>query len=55
METVESGWNTLAGTTPENILQAVEETSQRKPKPFHQFGTGRTAEEIVKILKRTLR
>jgi UDP-GlcNAc3NAcA epimerase len=50
VETVESGWNTLAGTDTARILAAL-----RKPPPHgappQPYGDGRAAERIVEILR----
>ncbi len=50
VETVESGWNTLAGTDPETIFAAAT-----KPVPLaacsnHLFGDGHSAAKIVQVL-----
>jgi UDP-N-acetylglucosamine 2-epimerase len=51
LETLEDGWNVLAGTSPERIAAAVA----RRPvgvRPPHAFGDGRTAELIAAELAR---
>ena len=47
-ETVEAGWNVLAGTDTQRILSAYD-TPFRKEK-IAEYGTGRAAEEIVDLL-----
>lgn len=51
VETVEHGWNTLAGADPRRILQAVRAFQPEGPRPA-VFGDGRAAERIVEILER---
>jgi len=49
VETVEAGWNTLAGAKPEAIVAAVDRY-RREPLPAYQdnlYGNGRASEEIV--------
>ncbi len=48
IETVEAGWNVLAGTDTQRILSAYD-TPFRKEK-IAEYGTGRAAEEIVDLL-----
>ncbi len=48
IETVEAGWNALAGTDTQRILSAYD-TPFRKEK-IAEYGTGRAAEEIVDLL-----
>ncbi|MBW7847357.1 MAG: UDP-N-acetylglucosamine 2-epimerase (non-hydrolyzing) [Bacteroidales bacterium] len=48
-ETVESGWNTLAGTEPEKILTAIQQL--HKPNRYPAFyGDGQSAEKMLKAL-----
>ena len=51
VETVESGWNVLAGAERQRILDAVKK-SENKPAGQHQalYGNGRSAEKICEIL-----
>lgn len=51
VETVEDGWNILAGTNPERILQAYHQsiTTHHRPRIPH-YGDGHSAQKIVKIL-----
>jgi UDP-N-acetylglucosamine 2-epimerase len=50
VETVATGWNTLAGTDPERILAAVaRRPDQDTPHP-DLYGDGTTARRIVEIL-----
>ncbi len=48
IETVEAGWNVLAGTDTQRILSAYD-TPFRKEK-IAEYGSGRAAEEIVDLL-----
>jgi len=47
-ETVQAGWNTLAGVDPGRILAAV--TRETNPRPHNLHGDGRTAGRIVRAL-----
>jgi UDP-N-acetylglucosamine 2-epimerase len=51
VETVETGWNALAGTDPERIVQAVRRlrVDGLAQRPV-LYGDGRTSERIVRIL-----
>jgi UDP-GlcNAc3NAcA epimerase len=50
-ETVESGWNIVAGTETEAIVRAFEKLDRADlPEPPPYFGDGRASERIVKIL-----
>jgi UDP-N-acetylglucosamine 2-epimerase len=50
VETVDAGWNTLAGADTERIVHAVRaHTEERRDRP-PLYGDGRTAERIVEIL-----
>lgn len=51
VETVDSGWNTLAGANRQRIVDAIGE-SYNKPASQHceLYGNGRSAEKICKIL-----
>jgi UDP-N-acetylglucosamine 2-epimerase len=49
-ETLENGWNVLAGTDPERIAGAATRPVPPTP-PAHCFGDGRAAERIVKALE----
>ena len=55
VETVDSGWNVLAGAMPSSILQAVAKTDWPRNKPSPQFGHGNAADRIVEELVRTPR
>ncbi|MCY4088270.1 MAG: UDP-N-acetylglucosamine 2-epimerase (non-hydrolyzing) [Actinomycetia bacterium] len=48
-ETVEAGWNQLAGTDPDQITTAVACAATRDVHPA-LYGNGRAAEEIVRLL-----
>lgn len=50
VETVECGWNTLVGTNPERILNAVRAFRADRPRP-PIFGDGTAARKIVSILE----
>lgn len=47
VETLETGWNMLAGTDREKILHAVRERQWPKAPPPSLFGDGRASERIV--------
>jgi UDP-N-acetylglucosamine 2-epimerase len=49
-ETLESGWNVLAGTDPERIVIAARRPAP-KGEPARCFGDGHAAERIVKALE----
>ncbi|MGC9023235.1 MAG: non-hydrolyzing UDP-N-acetylglucosamine 2-epimerase [Chloroflexia bacterium] len=53
VETVEAGWNVLAGTSVERIVEAVRDFSPRGERPA-LFGDGRAGEHIVRVLEDTL-
>jgi UDP-N-acetylglucosamine 2-epimerase len=51
VETVQAGWNTLAGTNPDCIVSAA--AKQAPPLPHGSqglYGDGRSAERIVRAL-----
>ena len=50
-ETVEAGWNTLAGTTTQGILDAYR--TSRPHIPITEYGDGHTADTIIDILCRS--
>ncbi len=50
VETVEAGWNILAGAGREQILRAVKEHAWPTAEPPQLFGDGRAAEKIVEHL-----
>ena len=50
VETVEVGWNTLVGTSPDRIVEAVRTFSPRGERPA-LFGDGRAGERIAQILE----
>jgi UDP-GlcNAc3NAcA epimerase len=54
VETVEAGWNTLAGTNPEAIFAATTKPAPPPASLDHLFGDGRAAEKIVRALVNTL-
>ena len=47
-ETIEAGWNRLAGTDTQRILQAVSESFAKQP--ILDFGDGKSAKQIIEIL-----
>ena len=51
VETVDTGWNTLAGHNPEQIVQLALEAKPETDKTF-PYGDGRAAERIVELLGR---
>jgi len=53
LETVETGWNVLAGTDPTQILQAITHgpTPSLQPPASNPFGNGQAAQHIVKTLE----
>lgn len=51
METVESGWNRLAGTETERILSAAHAALLAvPPEPGTPYGNGHAAETILEIV-----
>jgi len=50
IETVEAGWNILAGASPEEILQAVKRLNPPDDRP-NPFGDGRASWRIVSLLE----
>ena len=50
VETVEAGWNILAGTDRTRILDAAQSFKRLPPKPPAIFGDGRAAEKIIRVL-----
>ena len=51
VETVEAGWNTLAGCEPERIQVAVSNSTFLKPvEDSNPFGNGNSAYKIVKVI-----
>ena len=49
-ETVEAGWNVVAGTDPANIRRVIKSTQWPSTKPPRVFGDGRAADLIVSAL-----
>ncbi|MBQ9522981.1 MAG: UDP-N-acetylglucosamine 2-epimerase (non-hydrolyzing) [Paludibacteraceae bacterium] len=47
-ETVQAGWNHLAGTDTDTILRAINKPFARRP--INEYGDGHTAEQILRIL-----
>lgn len=47
-ETVKAGWNTIAGSNIDNIIQAVQNACKGKPIP--EFGGGDSSEKIVALI-----
>jgi UDP-GlcNAc3NAcA epimerase len=50
VETLETGWNTLAGTDPEAIFAAATKPAPSSASLNHLFGDGHSAEKIVRAL-----
>jgi len=51
VETVDMGWNRLAGTDPEEIVAAARSSLERiPPEPGNPYGDGHAAERIVAVL-----
>jgi UDP-N-acetylglucosamine 2-epimerase len=50
VETVEAGWNVLAGTEPDGIAGAVSRVLAANRKPIKCYGDGHSAEEITALL-----
>ena len=48
IETVDAGWNQLAGASPESIKEALSAQPERKK--IHEYGTGHAAEVIIDLL-----
>lgn len=48
VETVEAGWNQLAGYKASQILRCLENNPERRE--IHEYGTGRTSETILELL-----
>lgn len=53
VETVEAGWNILAGTETTRIVGAVEEILRASRRPIACFGDGRSAGKICAYLRET--
>ena len=51
VETVDTGWNTLVGTDPCSIKQAVKEFQPPTSRP-DLYGDGRTSAHIVEALEK---
>jgi len=55
VETLQGGWNRLAGTEPSSILERVHEllTSPPRSEPFNDdpFGGGRASERIIQVVR----
>ena len=50
VETVESGWNVLAGTTRDGIVGALRDARRPREAPPPVYGEGHAAERIVAVL-----
>jgi UDP-GlcNAc3NAcA epimerase len=51
VETVEEGWNRVAGTNPESVVAAARAAlEQDLPEPGKPYGDGRSAEHILDVL-----
>jgi UDP-GlcNAc3NAcA epimerase len=51
VETISSGWNTLTGSSFENILKAVDNVGTRPDEYVNFYGSGDTAKKIIAELK----
>lgn len=51
VETVSAGWNIVAGTDTQGIVDAVNRVLTAERRPVDVFGDGHSAERIVKLLK----
>jgi len=49
VETLEDGWNVLAGCNKGKIIKSIKSFSPKHPQHKH-FGDGKTAKRIVRIL-----
>lgn len=49
IETVNAGWNSIAGSKTDEIIKAVK--NAKKGIPIDEYGIGKASEKIVKILK----
>ncbi|UCD39319.1 MAG: UDP-N-acetylglucosamine 2-epimerase, partial [Fidelibacterota bacterium] len=52
VETVEAGWNILAGANKQAILRSIADTQVHSSPPEQFFGDGRAAEKIIRVLER---
>lgn len=52
METIQGGWNVLAGARTKKIIEEVRHKAERKPAPGGKgiFGDGKASEKIVQVL-----
>ncbi|MGH7821551.1 MAG: non-hydrolyzing UDP-N-acetylglucosamine 2-epimerase [Candidatus Binatia bacterium] len=50
VETVEDGWNIVAGTDPEAIVRAVRAEAPRSTRRPERFGSGKAAQNVVRSL-----
>ena len=51
VETVEEGWNRVAGTNPESVVaSALAALEQNRPEPGKPYGDGRAGERILDVL-----
>ncbi len=50
VETVEAGWNVLAGTDPDGIVAAVERVLGASRRPIECYGDGHSAEKITALV-----
>lgn len=48
METVDAGWNQLAGYRTENIIQCLNHTTVKRD--INEYGAGNAAEKIISLL-----
>lgn len=50
VETVEAGWNVVAGTEPSSVLAAIRSVQRPDTAPPQIFGAGDAADRIVSVL-----
>ena len=48
VETIESGWNQLAGCNAQTIINCYNQNP--KTSPFHEYGNGTTANQIIELI-----
>jgi UDP-GlcNAc3NAcA epimerase len=54
VETLQAGWNTLAGTDPLSIFAAIHQQTSSLPGPQSFYGDGHAAKKIVQALLSSL-
>ena len=51
IETVQTGWNTLVGSQPDQILLNIQRVTIQNQAPPDIFGSGQAAQAILKLLE----